>query len=264
MTTNFNPTTDQKLNAVLQEFVAQVKTTLGRNFVAAYLHGSFAIGGWDIHSDVDFLVIVETPLTSAEVNAINAMHAEIFKMDTRWARHLDGSYIDRELVKKVDSACTPIYYLDNGSTEVSLSPHDNTLVVRWTVREHGVILAGPPPTELIDPVPADNLRREVRQTMREWGAEILSGQYSIDNRWAQPFVTLSYCRMLHTLETGRIHSKQAGTEWAIQNLDPQWHPLIQRAWADRPNPGWKFSQPSDPNDQQLTLNFIRFVLSGTE
>jgi hypothetical protein len=67
--------------------------------------------------------------------------------------------------------------------------------------------------------------------------------------------------MLHTLETGRIHSKQAGYKWAIQNLAPQWHPLIQHAWAERPNPGRKFSQPADPHDQQLTLTFIRHALS---
>jgi hypothetical protein len=255
------PTPDQKLNAVLRQFATQAQVTLGQNFIAAYLHGSIAVGGWDNHSDVDFLVIVESPLTTAEVTTVNAMHAQIFKMDTRWAKHLDGSYIHRELVKKEDPTHTPIYYLDNGSTEVTLSPHDNTLVVRWTVLEHGITLVGPKPSELIDPVSPNALRREVRQTMHDWGTEILSGQYPINNRWAQPFVTISYCRMLHTLETGRIHSKQAGAEWAIQNLPAQWHPLINQAWADRPNPGRKFSQPSNPIDQQLTLAFIRHALS---
>jgi hypothetical protein len=261
---NNHPTPDQKLNAVLSEFVTAVQSTLGHNFVAAYLQGSFAIGDWDNDSDVDFLVVTETDLTPAEVTAVNAMHAAIYKMDTRWARHLDGSYISRELVRQADPAHTPIYYLDNGSTEVALSPHDNDLVVRWVVREHGITLAGPEPQELIDPVPADDLRREVRQTMHEWAAEILSGDYSINNRWAQPFVVLSYCRMLHTQETGRVGSKRAGAEWAIQNLDGRWTGLIERAWAERPNPGWKYSQPADPAEQQLTLDFIRYALLETE
>jgi predicted nucleotidyltransferase len=255
------PTSEPQLNAVLHEFVTRAIATLGQNFVAAYLHGSLASGGWDEHSDVDFLIVVETALSSAEVAAINAMHADIYQMDTRWARHLDGSYIDRALLKQEDPAQTLIYYLDNGSTEVVLSPHDNTLVVRWVVREEGITLAGPQPSGLIDPVPPDRLRREVRRTMQEWGEEILSGAYKIDNRWAQPFAVLIYCRMLQTLETGRVHSKQAGAEWALQNLDSYWHPLIERAWAERPSPGWKYSQAADSAEQQLTLDFIQYALS---
>jgi predicted nucleotidyltransferase len=261
MIVNKEPTSEPQLNAVLHEFVTRAAVTLDQNFVAAYLQGSLASGGWDEHSDVDFLVVTEHDLTPAEVSAINAMHAQIFKMDTRWAKHLDGSYICRELVKKEDPTHTPIYYLDNGNTEVTLSPHDNTLVVRWTVLEHGITLSGPKPSELIDPVSPNALRREVRQTIHDWGKEILTGQYAIDNRWAQPFVTISYCRMLHTLETGRIHSKQAGYKWAIQNLVPKWHPLIERAWAERPSPGWKYSQAADTAEQQLTLKFIRYALS---
>jgi hypothetical protein len=256
-----NLTPDPDLNAVLREFATSVQATLGQNFVAAYLQGSLATGGWDEHSDVDFLVVTEHDLTPAEVEAINAMHAEIFKLDTRWAKHLDGSYISRRLVKQEDPTHTPIYYLDNGSTEVELSPHDNTLVVRWMILENGVTLAGPPPQELINPVSAEALRREVRQTMHDWGAEILSGKYQLDNRWAQPFAIIMYCRMLQTLESGRIHSKQAGYEWAIQNLAPQWRPLIERAWAERPSPGWKYSQAADTAEQQLTLEFIRCALS---
>ena len=38
-------------------------------------------------------------------------------------------------------------------------------MVRWCLREKGVTLAGPPPATLVDPVPPDALRAEVRETL---------------------------------------------------------------------------------------------------
>jgi hypothetical protein len=36
------------------------------------------------------------------------------------------------------------------------------------LREHGVVLAGPPPRTLIDPVPPSELREAVLGILREW------------------------------------------------------------------------------------------------
>jgi hypothetical protein len=47
------PTPYPDLNAVLQELVSTVQRALGSNFAAACLQGSFAVGDFDQHSDVD-------------------------------------------------------------------------------------------------------------------------------------------------------------------------------------------------------------------
>jgi hypothetical protein len=70
------------------------------------------------------------------------------------------------------------------------------------LREHGITLAGPAPQSLIETVATEELKQEVRNTMREWGEEILAAPDKMNNRWYQPFAVLSYCRMLHTLDTG--------------------------------------------------------------
>ena len=51
------PTPYPDLNVVLREFVTQVRNVLGANFIGAYLQGSFAVGDFDIYSDVDFLIL---------------------------------------------------------------------------------------------------------------------------------------------------------------------------------------------------------------
>jgi predicted nucleotidyltransferase len=261
MKTNISPTAYPELNDVLKELVTSIQEILGQNFLAAYLQGSFAVGDADLNSDVDFLVIVKTFLTSTEIASLNDMHRRIFGMASHWAQHLEGSYFPEALLKSEDPGRTPIPYVDNGSTEIELSNHDNELVVRWAVREHGIPLVGPPPSTFINPVPAEKLKREVRQTMRDWGEEILSGGFDLGSRWAQPYVVLSYCRMLHTQETGRIESKPAGANWASKNLDPQWKNLIDRAWADRDDKWRKVFMPSDPQDQEQTRRFIRYAIS---
>jgi hypothetical protein len=256
----FSPASFPDLNAVLHELVSGVQSLLTDNFLAAYLQGSFGVGDWDEHSDVDFSIVIERDLTEAEVAALQALHARLFNWPSPWARHLEGSYFPQAIIRRADPAQTPLWYLDNTHSQLIRSTHDNTLVVRWVTREYGMALAGPAPRELIDPISAADLQHEVRATMQTWGAEIFSNHYSIYNRWAQPFAVLSYCRMMHALHTGRIHSKLAGARWAQAHLDARWHGLIQRAWAERPHPSLKITQPADPTDLALTLDFIRHTL----
>jgi hypothetical protein len=256
-----HPTADTSLNSVLGELVAGAQAALGQNFVSAYLQGSFAVGDWDPDSDVDFLVVVEHAVASAALEALRSLHARLFALPSPWAQHLEGSYVPLRLLRRADATQTPFLFIDNTSQELEWSTHDNTLVVRWVTREHGVTLAGPSAPSLIEPVAADALRREVREKMRVWAEAIRSERYRITNRWAQPYVTLSYCRMLHTLETGRIASKPAGAAWATRTLDRRWASLIQRAWEDRPNPSLKVRLPAAPDDIAATLAFIRYALA---
>jgi len=255
-----SPTGNLELNAVLRELVTSVQKITGANFIGAYLQGSFALGDWDIYSDVDFLIVIEHEATAMEEAGLQAMHARGFELDSNWAKHLEGSYFPKELIRRADPARTPLLYIDNGSRQLTRSTHDNDLVVRWVTRDYGIPILGPDPKELIDPVPVDDLRQEVMATMRTWAEEIFAGRYKFGNRWVQPFAVLSYCRMLHTLETGKVGSKPAGAQWAKEVLDPRWRGLIQRAWGERPDPSWKVQQEADPLEVESTLEFIRYSL----
>ena len=255
-----NPTPFPDLNAVLSEWLSAIRTVLGDDFIGAYLQGSFAVGDFDADSDVDFLVAVRAELTDAQLSGLQSLHARIYDLHSPWAKHLEGSYFPEDALRRCDPAGAQPWYLDNTSKVLVRSSHDNTLVVRWVTREHGITLAGPDPRTLIDPVAADNLRREILGMMHEWAEEIFASRSSIDNRWAQPFAVLSYCRMLHTLRTGTVRSKLAGAQWAKEALNSEWAGLIERAWNERPDPSLKVRQPARPDDMRLTLDFIRYAL----
>jgi hypothetical protein len=252
-----NPTPYPDLNAVLRELVESIQETLGEAFVAACLQGSFAVGGFDRYSDVDWAIAVEQELSGAQVLALQAMHERIYGLDCVWAQHLEGSYFPKEVLRHYSRRGRRLWYLDNGARTLIQSEHCNTAVVRWTVREHGISLAGPEPAALVDPIPVEVLRREIRETIHDWGHQILENPEQFNNRFYQSFIVLSYCRMLHSLHTGRIGSKHAGAEWAKGALDPSWSGLIDRTWAGRPNPEVSVRQPADCADFQSTLEFVR-------
>ncbi len=260
-----HPTTDSDLNAVLQEFVAGVCAVLGKTFIGAYLVGSLAVGDWDSDSDVDFLVVIDDDVHDDDVARLNAMHSRIHHLASpRWAQHLEGSYFPIRVLRSGDPARTPILFLDNGSESLIWSGHDNKYVVRWVLREYGIALAGPPAADLVELIPPEEMRNEVTVIMHDWANDILARRYNIDNRWAQPYVVLSYCRMLQTLETGRVTSKLDASLWGKAVLDRRWSGLIQRAWDERPNPSLKIRQQADPSDYEATLDFIHYAISRTQ
>ncbi len=252
------PTPYSELNSVLQDFVERVQTVLGITLVGAYLQGSFAVGDFDLHSDVDFIMVTEEGLSEEEVHGLQRVHERIYGLDSPWAQHLEGSYIPREVLRDSAQSGRHLWYLDHGSRSLIQSDHCNTILVRWVMREHGVTLAGPSPAMLIDPIPVAMLREHIIATMHDWGQGILSNPAHFNNRFYQGFIVLNYCRMLHDLHRGFPGSKLAGAQWAKANLDPSWKGLIDRSWNGRPNPAVSSRQHADPQDFKDTLEFIKY------
>ena len=257
------PTPYPELNTVLHDMVGRIQAALGDNFIGAYLQGSFAVGDFDAHSDVDFIVVVDRELSPAEVAALQALHGAVYDLPLAWAKHLEGSYFPREVLRQHTLAGGELWYLDHGSRSLIQSDHCNTVLVRWVVREYGVPLAGPDPASLVDPIPVDTLRREMLAVILDWGQDILADPARFENRFYQGFIVLSYCRMPHDLRNGFPGSKRAGAAWAKATLDPAWHGLIDRAWACRPDPATSVRQPADPADFQAMLSFVRLMMDDS-
>jgi hypothetical protein len=250
------PTPYAELNRVLPELVTRVRIQLRDDFIAAYLQGSFAVGDFDTYSDVDFLIVVEEDVADDRLPSLPAVHSEIYDLPPIWARRLEGSYVPKAALRHRPPPRHRFLYLDHGSRELVRSDHDDSLVVYWVLREKAVTLIGPDPRSLVSPVSAHALRREILGTMRDWRQELLAHPDKLNNRFYQPFVVLSYCRMLNTLATGRVESKRAGAVWALGVLDPRWHRLIRRAWHERGDPSSKARQPADSKDLEATWIFM--------
>lgn len=242
---------------MLAELVAGVTEILDESFCGAYLQGSFAVGDADAHSDVDFIVVTEDEVTPQQRAGLRALHQRLYALPTSWAQHLEGSYVPRAMLRRPDPDRRPLLYLDNGATEFALDNHDNTAVVRWSLREHGVVLAGPDPRELVDPITVDELRAEMHWALGLWQEWFRS----IDSmgRRALAVAVLTHARILHTLAVGEVGSKRSAGEWALDTLDREWSPLIRWALDDRPDPWPKVHEPADPALLRRTLEFADYA-----
>ncbi len=207
------PTAFPELNAVLRELTTRARGILGANFVGAYLQGSFAVGDADMQSDCDFLIPVRGPITAEQEAGLRAMHDEFPTRPEHWAQHLEGSYPPVDELRTLRALGRDWLYIDHGWREMQWSTHCNTEVVRWSLRECGITLAGPDPRTLVDEVPADALRARMRASAETFLDDLFSWT-SLDLAWSQRYAVTTLCRILHTLHTGRVMSKKAALLWA--------------------------------------------------
>jgi hypothetical protein len=250
----------------LENFVVAVQHVLKSNFVGAYLVGSLATGDFDLDSDVDFLVITGNELTETEVRSLQTMHRQIHSLACYPAEHLEGSYLSKHFLNRPDAVgVQPLWYIDNGSTFLDRSVHDNQWHVRWILRESAIVIRGADPKTLMPPVPGEPLRAEMVTAIHElaanFDAEIAKPIGYFNTRFGQSFAVLTCSRMLHTLHSGTVQSKRSGVDWAQQSLDPEWHDLIRHAWTERQGArfGAKIRQPAQANLLQSSSDFMAYA-----
>lgn len=180
------------------------------------------------------------------------MHARSFVRNVAWAQHLEGSYIPIDRLRAVDPTRSEFLFLDNGAHSLVRDAHCNTAVVRWILRERGITLDGPAMEGLIDPVAVDDLRREGIEAVHEydaWAAGPMSD-------WKQNYLVVTTCRILYTLETGEVASKQRSGEWALGRLDPRWSALIRDALDRRADPWARGHRSARPLAEEPTRAFL--------
>ncbi len=251
--TSLQPTPYPDVNALLRLLLDGVRDILGDQLVGMYLYGSLSLGDFDPDSsDVDFLVVTATELPGAMLDALREMHARIAASGLRYADKLEGSYIPRAAIRRYDpaNAAHPTMGID---WDFGVGQHgSNWILERAILREHGVVVYGVSPRTLIDPVDPADLKAAVCDGLRDfWAQQLVSADW-LRPRAYQAFAILTMCRALYTLSEGAVVSKPDAASWALEQLDPAWRPLIERALV------WRHEHADD--DLTETLEFIRFVV----
>ncbi|MFN8597265.1 MAG: DUF4111 domain-containing protein [Anaerolineae bacterium] len=217
------------VNAVLLRLLTEAQAVLGADFVGMYLYGSLSSGDFDPHrSDIDFVVVTRDMLPHETIQQLAALHDRLANSGLKWAAKLEGTYLTQAALRRYNPADGPFPGINEGRFAVA-HHHSDWIIQRFVLRECGVVLAGPPPHTLIDPVQPDDIRAAVRGILREWWQPMLDDPAQFRSTEYQAYAVLTMCRALHALDSGTIVSKPAAARWAQATLDQRWHALIEFA-----------------------------------
>jgi predicted nucleotidyltransferase len=242
---------------LLDDLIPAIRDALPYNFCGAYLTGSLALGCFDPEtSDVDVLVVTKQPITDEELERLNALHERIPLQSDGTRPEYEVYYIDRETIRRFEPGQRHVK-AEPGYGLFRTEHRPSWVIERWTVREYGVKLAGPDPKQLIEPVTEHELREaatgELQQRLTNW-EEGIWPLSDLGHRGSQGFEIETACRVLLTVESGAVSSKQDALTWARERLPEEWHPLLDLAELYRKD------RTQDASCVDQVLSFVRWAV----
>ncbi|MCM2389666.1 aminoglycoside adenylyltransferase family protein [Streptomyces albipurpureus] len=198
-----------------------VHRTLGTDVIGMYVHGSAVLGGLRPHSDIDVFVLVRQR-TTAKVR--RALVKGLLPLSG--ARALGGPARPVELTIAVQSDIRPWRYpplsdfqygewlrdfYESGGTPSPTPDPDLALLITMVLLGDTPLAGSPPPNEVLDPVPEQDLIQALTA-----GVPGLLHELTSDTR----NVVLTLARIWMTLTTGEITSKEKAADWALPRLPP--------------------------------------------
>jgi Domain of unknown function (DUF4111)/Nucleotidyltransferase domain len=258
MTNASAPTAYPEVNEALRAFHASVQAILGLRLRGLYLVGSLALGDFDpAASDLDIIVVTDGALPEDRIEALRDFHTRFRASDSPWATRLEAVYIPQDDLRSPATASVSYPQVERDRPFFVEPPEPGWSVQRYTLREYGVVIAGPNPRDLLDPVDPDEMGHTGAFIAHGWLDDVEHDPTWLD--WARPrpyfaFVVATLCRLLYTLETGDVASKPTATRWAQQTLESQWADLIPRAWAARNE-----ARDTTSDDLETLVAFIRYT-----
>ncbi|MEU1862629.1 aminoglycoside adenylyltransferase family protein [Streptomyces gardneri] len=207
-----------------------VRETLGEDAVlAACLHGSAVLGGLRPTSDVDVLVALTRRTTERERRALTDA---LLAVSGRRAYEGPARPVELSLVVHADvrpwrypPVCEYLYGewlrddFERGLTPAP-APCPDLAPLLTMARAGDLSLHGPRPSVLFEPVPEDDLRAAIVAGVPELLADL-----DDDTR----NVLLTLARILTTLRTGRIRSKDAAAQQVLGELPEEHRPVLAAA-----------------------------------
>jgi predicted nucleotidyltransferase len=219
---------EQQLDRVL----TVVRDILGPDVVGAYLFGSAVLGGLQPQSDLDVLVVSDRQTTREEKQRLVDRMLAISGRSTprgQW-RRVELTIVARSEIKPWRYPPSFDFQygdwlraeFERGNIEPWPATNPDLASLLTMVLLADTPMLGPPPGEIFDPVPHDDLVSAIAGDL-----EAVLGDLDRDTR----NVILTLARIWSTIATGVIRSKDAAADWALARLPDERQAVLARARA---------------------------------
>ena len=218
---------DAAADAFLSRLVDGLLQALGDQLFALYLFGSAATGNFEPGiSDVDLAAIVKRELAPTELDALDRMHRELVAGTPEWDGRVEVVYVSSEGLWTFRDGTSAAARISPGEPFHSIEVDPTWLIDWYQLREIGVTLLGPLPTEVVPVISKGEYVDAVRRLILAWPTDDLA---MLGN---QAYAILTMCRGLRTVVTGEYVSKREAARWA-SDLLPGYAELIRTALSWR-------------------------------
>ena len=197
--------------------------------VGCYLYGSSLSGGLQRESDIDLLAVTRRSMSTGE-------RGELTDLLLRFSGRRATVHPSRpvELTSVVHSEVTPWRYpavcdyqygewlredFTNGQLPLP-HPDPDLAILISSARSTSEPLRGPALDQITDPIPAADLRRAIQDSVQPLLGDLIGDERN---------VLLTLARMVVTLETGEIVSKDDAAQRVMSRLPPTSRELLDLA-----------------------------------
>jgi Domain of unknown function (DUF4111)/Nucleotidyltransferase domain len=196
------------LEPYLRELARRARAVLGDELVGVYAGGSIALDAYrEGRSDADVAVVVRSPLARATKEAIvAALRHESLPCPARGLELVVYRLGSSEFELNLNGGERMPFRVDY---EPDLAESHWFAIDRAILRGRGLAIVGPPPEEVFDVLPREELLPIVAQSLR-WH---LRGEAQPDD------AVLNACRSLRYASTGEWTSKTDAGRWALDHVD---------------------------------------------
>lgn len=212
------PTPHGWVNDLLRLYFDLLPPALKGDITAFYLYGSLASGGFDNDSsDIDALAVTKDVLNDAQVSALQAFHEMLAARAPDVNKRFEVYYLPQAALDAWRADDPPRPRWNNGKFVMAQQGGDWVLH-RKILREQGIVIFGPPPSELIAPVTAQQVQRGMAALLLRLWEPYIGDPRRLDDPFFQSYAIMTMCRALYLLEQGDNIPKRAASAWGRVQL----------------------------------------------
>lgn len=201
----------------IEQVVSIVEKLFAEHVLGIYLYGSYALGGLQINSDIDILVILDKEILQPVREELTKELLLISgKINCKEKRCLEVTVVNCNdiISQKFPLKCEYMYGewlredIEAGKIPQAYYEGDLTILL-WQARKHNILLTGKNALDLIPSISNEEVKSAIQTVL----PSLLEGVHGDERN-----TLLTLARMWYTLETYDICSKNIAAEWTLPKL----------------------------------------------